>query len=109
MVAKILDGGGISRPFDTPDRTMISHASARPTGSNSPSAGRVQRRSRPVGARAATGLACSSVDSSIVMAIAKPLPAEDCKLAKVTLPSGEGDEKSIRRQRNLVVDQGVER
>ena len=57
MVAKIFVGGGTSRPLDRPSQTMISQASASPTGSNSPSAGRAQRRRRPESAGRAIGSA----------------------------------------------------
>jgi len=43
MVAKIRLGGGTSRLLDRPNRTISSHASDSPSGSNSPSAGRAQR------------------------------------------------------------------
>src|SRR6476660_5514624 len=81
MVAKIFVGGGTSLPFEKPSQTMSSQATARPTGSNSPSAGRVQRRTRPGAAAFATGSLCAAADSSTVMAIARTLLARDCKLA----------------------------
>src|SRR6266404_8074554 len=118
MVAKILVGGGTSRPLDRPSQTMISHASASPTGSASPSAGRAKRRRRPGDAGVAIASALSSAGSSTVMAIARTLLASDCKLADGRILCGSSPRKrgrrntlrfSIRRQRNLIVDQCVER
>src|SRR5229473_6796748 len=126
MVANSFEGGGTSRPLDRPSQTMISHASAKPTGSISPSAGRANRRRRPERAGVAIASALSSAGSSTVMAIARTLLAEDCKLADGTtrtipgvvpanpdlpslLPLWERGRISIRRQRNLIVDQRVER
>ena len=47
MVANTFVGGGTRRPLDQPSQTMISHASAKPTGSSNPSAGRANRRKPP--------------------------------------------------------------
>ena len=47
-MAEITEGGGTSRPSDTPSRTATSHSTASPTGRMRPSAGRVRRASRPL-------------------------------------------------------------
>ena len=140
MVAKILVGGGTSRPLDQPSQTTSSQASASPTGSSRPSAGRAQRRSRGAdAARLCASVRCAGAGSSSVMAIARTLLARDCKLADDGLSMSSCDTRdswpsfvcagqsrlkdgyarprtltgtthlSIRRQRNLVVDQRVER
>src|ERR1700716_2766450 len=122
-VAKTLVGGGTSRPLEGRSETTVSQASASPTGSNSPSAGRAKRRRRPEAAGVAIASALSSAGSSTVMAIARTLPAEDCKSANRTtrtsafvmpglvpgMTPNEQQRLSIRRQRNLIVDEGVER
>ncbi len=67
-------GGGTSRPLDRPSQTMSSQASAKPTGSNSPSAGRAKRdsaRRRGVSRHGGSRSAVLSAGSSTVMAIAK--------------------------------------
>src|SRR5882757_1076634 len=81
MVANSFDAGGTSRPLDHPSPTKISQPSARPTGNNSPNAGRTKRRLRPDGAGLMAMSVRSGAESSTVMAIAKPRLVRDCKAA----------------------------
>src|SRR6185312_4587536 len=118
MVAKILVGGGTRRPLDQPSQTTSSQASPNPIGSSRPSAGRARRRNRPEGAGDTVAPAGAMAGNSTVMVLARTLPARDCKLAdRTSIPTRHGLRSrgrraagvSVRRQRNLIVDQRIER
>src|SRR6202035_707046 len=79
-VAKMTDGGGASRPEAQPIRTMNSQASARPTGSAKPSAGRSKRDQRRAIARSA-GAASLGVPSLPVLWAAMVMVIGDLLLA----------------------------